>query len=124
MIKKVKRKKEEVFFQIFFSLLILILIGFLLFSNLKIVQRRAQLEEKIENLRKEIQTLEEKKEKLEAGISESQKESYLEERAREQGFVKKGEKPVVILPPKENEKKENFLNPKNWLEWLKIKLRD
>lgn len=139
MITKIKRKrnpKEEIIFQILFSILTSILIGFLIFSNLKIGQKRAKLAKEIESLKKEIQILEEKKQKLEAGISESEKESYWEEKVREQGYVREGENPVVILPPKEEKiekegkEEKNFWNPQNWwaslLGWvprIKSKLR-
>jgi len=132
MLTKFKRErkrspKEEIIFQILFSILTLILIGFLIVSNLKINKKRAELAEKIESFKKEIQTLEEKKQKLEAGISETEKESYWEEKIREQGYVKEGENPVVVLQEKEKEsekEEKNFWNPKNWWEWIKSKLRE
>ena len=125
--KKQKKRnfKEEIIFQILFSLSTLILIGFLIFSNLKISQKREKLAEEIESLKKEIQIFEEKKQKLEAGISETEKESHWEEEARGQGYVREGENPVVVLPPKEEkiEKEEkNFWNLQNWWEWIKSKL--
>lgn len=95
-----KQKKEnawgERIFQIFFLLLTLVLVGFLIVSNLRINQKREKLSREVESLEKEIQILEEKKSKLETGISQTQKESYWEEKAREQGYVKEGENPVVI----------------------------
>jgi len=133
MIAKFKRQKkrkfrEEIIFQILFSILTLALIGFLIISNLKINQKKAKLIEEIEKLEKEIQTLEEKNQKLKAGISETEKESHWEEIAREQGYIREGENPVVVLPPKEEEiekgEEKNIWNPRFWWEWIKSKVRD
>jgi cell division protein FtsB len=103
MIEKRKKRdsREERIFQILFPIFTLTLIGLLLISNLKINQKRATLEEEIESLKKEIEILEEKKQKLEAGLSQTEKESYWEEKIRQEGYMREGENPVVILPPKE-----------------------
>jgi len=110
MIAKTKKKRKfnsEIFFQILFFILILFFIGFLVVSNLKINKKRTELIDKIESLKKEIQILEEKKQKLETGISDTEKESYWEEKIRQQGYVREGENPVVVIPPKETEKEES-----------------
>ena len=111
-----KIKKESTFQNIFFSIMIGIflfgIIGFLLISNFKINQKRSQLFGQIESLEREIQVLEEKNKKLEAGISQTGEESYWEEKAREQGYKKPGEESVVVLPPEESststEKEKGF----------------
>ena len=103
MIEKRKKRdsKEERIFQILFPFFTIALIGLLLISNLKINQKRAKLTEGIESLKKEIEILEEKKQKLETGLSQAEKESYWEEKIRQEGYVREGENPVVILPSKE-----------------------
>lgn len=102
-----KRKfKNDVIFQIIFVVLFLFLVGSLLISNLRISGKRTELKEKIELLMAEIETLEEKKQQLETGISETQKESYWEEKIREQGYVKEGENPVVVISSEESSEKE------------------
>lgn len=106
ILKKKKEPKEEVIFQILFAILILILIGIIIVSNFKISKKRTYLLKKIESLKKEIQDLEEKKKKLEAGISQTEKESYWEEIIRQKGYVKEGENQVVVLPPPEGEQEE------------------
>ncbi|GAH35419.1 unnamed protein product [marine sediment metagenome] len=78
-------------------------IGFLIFSNLKISQRRADLTARIGDLKKEIQILEKKNQELRAGITQTESESYWEERIREQGYKKPGEEQVVVLPGEESE---------------------
>lgn len=129
MIPKSKRIKKSSFplsSSILLGLLLLTVSGFLIFSNWKIGQRRAELIAKIESFKKEIQISEEKKAKLQTGISQTEGEDYWKEKLYEQGFVEKGEQQVVILPQKEEEiikEEKNFWNPQNWLEWLKEKLR-
>ena len=114
MIGKRKKRdlKEERISQILFPLFTLALIGFLLISNLKINQKRAKLTEEIESLKKELEILEEKKQKLEAGLSQTEKESYWEEKIRQEGYMREGENPVVILPSKETPKEKVVENQK------------
>ncbi len=97
--KKRKKSKEDIVFQVIFLILTLFFVGYLAFSSFKIGKKRTELTEKINSLKKEIDFLELEKERLEAGISQTEKESYWEERAREQGFVREGENPVVVVPP-------------------------
>ena len=110
-----KKSKEEVIFQAIFFVLILFFIGFLAFSNWKISKKREELTTKIESLKEKIGLLEQEKQQLETGISETEKESYWEEKVREQGYVKEGENPVVVIPPEESlgeggGQKESFLS--------------
>jgi len=116
-IKKQRKKKlkEEVIFQAIFFVLILFFIGFLAFSNWKISKKREELTTKIESLKEEIGLLEQEKQQLETGISETEKESYWEEKVREQGYVKEGERSIVVIPPEESSgeeggQKESFLD--------------
>jgi len=110
MISKSRRFRKDSHQTIFFSILIGILlaapIGFLTFSNLKISQRRAELTAKIEDFKKEIQILEKKNQELRAGITQTESESYWEERIREQGYKKPGEEQIVVLPPEGGEEGE------------------
>jgi len=117
MIAKLQKSKRDsrqaIFFSALIGILVLGIISFLVVSNLKINQRRTELIERIESLRKEIQALDEKNENLRAGISRTQDESYWEEKVREQGYKKPGEEAVVVLPPEEykeepNEKEKSF----------------
>jgi len=125
MIEKRKKRdsREERIFQILFPIFTLTLIGLLLISNLKINQKRAKLTEEIESLKKEIEILEEKKLKLEAGLSQTEKESYWEEKIRQEGYMREGENPVVILPPKETPVENPALKGRgslNKIEWQKL----
>jgi len=105
--------RQNMFFAIFIGLLFFGIIGFLFVSDWRITQKREELLNKIESLRKEVQTLEEKNQQLQAGISQTENDAYWEEKAREQGYKKPGEEAVVVLPPEENaqataEKQKSF----------------
>ena len=78
----------------------------MVFSNWKISKRREELTAQIESLKEEIDVLEQERQELETGISKTEKESYWEEKAREQGYVKEGENPVVVIPPEESQGEE------------------
>jgi len=122
MITKLRRYKKDswqaVFFSIFLVFLALGVIGFLVFSNWKINQRRAEFQQKIETLKREIQILKEKNAAWRAGIIRAEGEAYQRERLYEEGYVEKGATQVVVLPPKE-EAEEKIPKPKSiWQRFL------
>jgi len=127
MVAKFKKTKKDQ--SIFFSILLLILfigvIGSLVYSNWRINKKRGELLTKIESLKKEIQTLEERNTELRTGITKTQSEDYQKEKLYEQGYIEKGAEQVVVLPPEEG-KEETTPVPKNlWQKILEIlKLRD
>ena len=100
--RKNKAKQISLFFYILISFLVLLITGFLIFTNVNIARRRAELTERAEELRKEIQILEQKNQELQAKIARVGEPDFLEEKAREKlGLKKPGEEVVVILPIKE-----------------------
>lgn len=110
MITKSKKNKnyQGIFYLIFFVVLTVGIALFLLITDLRIKNKRQGLINQAESLQREIQILEEKNANLKAGISQTQQDSYWEEKKREEGYKKPGETPVVILPPAETaEKTEN-----------------
>lgn len=117
--KKIKKdSRENIFFSVLILLLVFLIVGFLIYSNLKISQKRTELLSKIENLKKEIQILEGKNEELRAGIGKTESEDYQKEKLYEQGYVEKGEKQVVVLPPKEGEKEKTSEQKNFWQRFL------
>ncbi len=104
--QKKSRLNEDLIFQIITIFLAVFFIWYLAVSNYRITKKRAELTERIEGLIEEVQMLDQEKQRLEAGISQTQKDVYWEERIREQGYVKEGENQVVILKPEEVEKQE------------------
>jgi len=102
---------------LFYSLLalfLLVIAGFLVFSNLKINQKRAELTSKIEELRKEVQLLEETNERLKSGIFQTESDAYWEAKLYEQGYKKPGEEAIVVLPPEEESSLEGPVEEKKW----------
>lgn len=90
---------KRIFFQALIGIFLLGVSVFLSVSVLKIIKTRGELTGKIESLKKEIQILEEENKKLETGVLQTESEDYWEGKAREQGYIKEGEKAVVVLPP-------------------------
>ena len=105
--------------------LVFIFISYLIFSNIKIRQKRAQNLSKIESLKEEIRVLEEKKKELEEKSSKAESREYLEKIAREQLGMKAPGEEVVVVNKEEQEnqtqqeaEKKNFWNPIIWWNWL------
>lgn len=80
---------------LFFGLLLLCLVGFLLVANIRQSQKRNGLIAKINYLQNEIQELEQKKQQLQAEISQNKDDGYLEKIARENLNLKKEGEMVV-----------------------------
>lgn len=117
--KKAGSSLQAIFFSIFLGILILVAIGFLVFSNLQINKRRTELTLRLESLKKEIEILVEKNQELTAKISQVQKESYLEKEARERLNLKKpGEEMVVVLSPEKSEENETEEKKSFWQKFL------
>ena len=99
----------------------------MVFTNWKINQRRAELQQRIEVLKREIQILEEKTASLRAGISQTESKDYQTERLYEQDYVEKGATQVVILPQEEKvveeEEEKSPWGPQDLLEWIRSKLK-
>ncbi len=128
MVAKIKKNRNRnryrvLFFPTLITLLVLLILGFLIFTNLNIARRRAELTERIEVLRKEIQVLEERNQELRDGIIRAGSEDFLEEKVREQlGLKKPGEEVVVILPPEAEAKEEPVEKEKSFWEKIREKL--
>ncbi len=103
---KKRGSHQTIFLAVLIGLLLFSAVGFLIFSNLRIAQKRAELSTKIENLEGEIQTLKLRKAQLEAGISQTETNDYWEGKVREQGYKKSGEEQIVIVPQGEGEIQE------------------
>ncbi|MFH1656882.1 MAG: septum formation initiator family protein [bacterium] len=111
--KNAKRSFQAIFVLFFIGLLTTAILFFLLVSNSKLNQRKADLNSQIEFLAKEKQSLEKENQELKAGISQISQDSYLEKKAREQFNLKKPGEEVVAFIKDESEEdkkeiKENF----------------
>ena len=81
--KKIRKRKFNLIFPIILIIGFLALVGFLVISNLKINQKRADLSARIESLKKEISDLETKNKEMKSGLSQAGEEGYIEKEARE-----------------------------------------
>lgn len=106
--KKIKKAHQQnIFFSVLLGVLLFGVISFLVVSNWKINQKRAEYSAQIENLQEQLQELETKRQQLQAQISQTSGEAYLEKQARERLNLKKpGEEVVSVLPAEETTIKE------------------
>ena len=119
-----RRKKEKTLKSILVSLLffslILGLAVFLGLSNMSANKRRADLNNRVSSLKKEIEEFKNKKAELEVSASETGEADYLEKVAREQLNLKKpGEEVVAVLSPEQEQKKEEEVKKEEGF-WQKI----
>lgn len=93
------------------------------YQNIKINQKRGELEEKLQFLQAQTGQLSIRKTELEKQIGAIESEEYQEKILREQGLYKKeGEEVVTILPPeivsaefkKAEEQERAWWNPLGW----------
>ncbi|MFH1181298.1 MAG: septum formation initiator family protein [bacterium] len=119
--RKYKREKNQaLLFSIFIAILTLGMISFLIISDYRINKKRVELSEQIKKYQKDIQELEERNAQLKAGITQTQQESYWEEKAREQGYKKPGEEQVVVVPPAEKTGQKSEGSQNFWQKILNI----
>ena len=127
MITKKRKKRNSTFQNILVAAVFLFIfgggIGFMSYQNIKINQKRGELQGKLQFLQAQAGQLSVRKTELEKQIGEIESEEYQEKILREQGLYKKeGEEVVTILPPevvsgelKGTEKQERaWWNPLTW----------
>ena len=106
------RKKDESAFQNIILLIVIVIIfggllTFFIFQNVKIGQKRGDLEDNLGVLQAQVGELSARKRQLQESIKETQSQYYEEKILREQGLYKKpGEEVVTILVPKEEQQAE------------------
>jgi len=113
----------------FFKILILaglsVILFFLAMGNLKISQKRQDLNLKLGTLRNKIQEFHQEKENLESKISQAETEDYLEKIFREEFNLQAiGERVVAFLTLQEAQEEEEVKKQTFWqklLEKFKIK---
>ena len=120
--KTAKHSLQTIFFFFFIGVLALAILIFLFTSNLKLSERKTELDSQILSLDKELQILERENQELKAGISQISQDSYLEKKAREQFNLKKPGETVVAFV-KEDDKKEEEEKKENFWQRLLRKLK-
>ena len=119
-----KRRESSAAKKVFgWSFLALIgLLGlFLIFYNLRLYQKRAELQERARELQLEITELSQREELLQHELTISTTKEYQERVLREQGLYQKpGEEVVTIVPLEEPEQKEQkekvWWDPFTWFK--------
>lgn len=116
----INKRKMSVFF---WALFCVWFVAFLLYSNVKIFERRASLDKELANLEDTAETLSEESDLLKFKMGETYSEEYLERVAREDlGMQKPGETVVVIKKndsAEEGEEEQSILqNIVNWFNSL------
>jgi len=114
--KKSLGQLKNKLFPVVIAISVLIVSVTMIVANFRLNQRKEQLLERFEYLKKEIEIAEQKNEELtQQGIQGAQ-EDFIEKEARERlNLQKPGEKVVVVLPPENAVEKQE---QKNW--WKKI----
>ena len=101
------------------GVLVLAIVGVLLFADIHVYRKRAQLNTQIEDLQKKVQALKEKNSNLKEGIDKSDDADYIEKVAREElDLQRNGETVVSFIPPKTNDQKEVIESKNSWQLWL------
>jgi len=126
MMKRYKKNRGNTFTVILFTSLLIIIISFLIISNIRINNRREEIINRIDILEKEAEILEEKNKDLKAGVSKTMQPEHAEKILREKGLYKKEGEEMVIIIPEEGAEEENKEEERSiWEKILgKIKLRD
>ena len=108
------------------ALLLLMIMIFLVFSNLEIGERKKELDQRIANLNQKADFLRERNEQLKSGVSRASNPGHIEELLREKGlYKKKGEKMIVIISSDEEENEEKEEERSIWEKFLeRISRRD
>ena len=119
--KKIGKLRDTVFL----TMLLVIGLGlgfFLVFNNIRIYQKRVELQKRAEVLKDQIGSLESRKGELESAIQVGTTQEYQEKVLREQGLYKKpGEEVVTIIPPEQVQEEQKhqqasrvWWNPWSW----------
>jgi cell division protein FtsB len=118
--KKIKKRKADssLFFTVTLGLVCLTAIVFLVASNWKMGQRTGTLNSQVENLKAQINDLEQKKADLENGISQSQSQEYPEQVARNDLNMQKPGEEALVVKGEATTTEETQEVPKNF--WEKI----
>ena len=121
--KKRRRLFESVVVSGVFVGVFVLIVGLFIFQNVKMGQKRADLQKRAQELEAQVAELAAQREALEANVEKTQTQEYQDKVLREQGLYKKeGEQVVTVLPPEitaesvpvEKEKDRVWWNPFSW----------
>jgi len=120
MKKKKNYRLKKILSSIVLVMVVVFFVAFFVITNWRINKRRAELKERITELREEVRIMEEKNAELKERKERTESDEYIEEVAREQLELKKpGEEVVVIQKPASVEDDSGEARKESW--WDKIK---
>jgi len=103
MLAKFRKNKKRInnffsnIFYIFSGIIVLLIMGLLIIGNIRVNEKRNELNAKIRFLEEQIQELQEKEDLFKSQILDTSKDEYLEGKARDIfDLQKEGEKAVII----------------------------
>jgi cell division protein FtsB/cell division protein DivIC len=104
----INKKKASIVFWAIFGLWFIV---FLLYSNIKIFQKRIELDKDLKTIDSTVESLTKEKDSLNFSLGETNSSEYLERVAREDlGMQKKGEQVVIIKKDNNTQKSNNSEN--------------
>ncbi len=122
---EINKKKVVIFL---WSCFCVLFVGYLLFCNVRILQKRGSLSKSLQELGQSIETLTKEKETLSYSLGETYSPEYIEKVAREDlGMQKAGEEVVVIKKEAggtngaNNNQGNIWQNIVNWFDKIKSK---
>jgi len=116
--KRKKRLFESVVVTGVFIGVFVLIVGLFIFQNVKIGQKRGDLEKRAQELQAQVQELSVQRQALEANVEKTQTQEYQEKVLREQGLYKKeGEQVVTVLPPEATVETEPVQEKKERVWW-------
>ncbi len=122
MLPDFKKKKNNILKQFLLvtgGILILIFIGLLIVSNVRIYYKRQKLISQIESLKNKIEDIKNKNSELKKGILEMNDVEYLEKVAREElSLQKPGEKAFSFIKEQNQSAKDGQGKKSFWQSWV------
>lgn len=97
----INKKKVSIVFWAIFGIWFIV---FLLYSNIKIFQKRTELDKNLETLDSTVESLTKEKDSLNFSLGETNSKEYLEKVAREDLGMKKAGEQVVVIKKDRSEK--------------------
>lgn len=125
MLKDTKITKiiQMVFTKFFFAILLIIIAGFLVFGNYRLMVAEKKVFLKLQEAKRDFKNITEQKEAMQSKILQNQNYDYLEKVAREElNFKKSGEQVVAFPDQKEFQETETSQKIKDlWQKFIEMR---
>lgn len=116
--KRKSKSFENVIAVAVFVALLVGIMGLFAYQNVKIGQKRSDLEQRLQELQAQVQELSLQGAALQESVAQTQTQEYEEKVLREQGLYKKqGEQVITVLPPETAEEPPKPEEKKEIKDW-------